>query len=453
MNEQTTLNAGAYYEAQRSVIGAAVIDSRCIPEIMSALREEDFSLPEYRTLFAAVRALWMDHKPVDPVTLLDAVGKGYRDLVTEAMKFTPTAANVGAYCRIVREEALYLQIRDLAETILETRQLGDALPLLHQAESLAAGNRQIREVTIQEALAAAYRRASETRGDWIDWGLSKLTDVLQIPPGKFVVLAADSSVGKTALALQLAWNIGRSRRTAFYSIETDDETLADRTVAQRVGIDLGRIQRRQIEADQWKDWSEIGSYAGKVDLRLVDASAMSLQQIRAHILTNGIQVAFIDYVQMLDAPGRDTADKVRAISLALHKMSQDLRCTVVGLSQLTVPPDAPNKWVPKLENLRESRQLKNDADVVMLLYLHRRSQRDGGRWLSVAKNKEGRLGRIYLRYDGPHMFFYQAEPPVEKDDKEKEAAPPAGFTPLPDNELDPMDEEVLKEFETHPRPN
>lgn len=449
MNE-TTLYAGAYYEAQGAVLGSMLIDADCVPLVMSEIQDGDFSVPEYRTLFRCVRKLWMDAQPVDPVTVLDAAGNAYRETVRELLQATPTAANTKKYCEIIQNEAAYVRIREVAQGILETRQLSEALPLLAEAESLAAGNRQIRAVPIQQAVMESFRRANETRGNFIDWGMSKLNEVLRLPPGKFVVLAADSSVGKTALALQLAWNVGRTRRTVFYSIETDDETLGDRTVAQRANIELGKIQLRQIEPNQWKDWTEIGNYAGKVDLTLVDASAMSLQQIRADILTRQAQVAFVDYVQMLEAPGRDTADKVRAISLALHKMSQDLHCTIVGLSQLTVPPDAPNKWVPRLENLRESRQLKNDADAVLLLYLHKRSQRDGGRWLTVAKNKEGTLGRIFLRYDGPHMFFAQAEPPIEKDEKEK---PHVDTVPLPDRELDAMDEEVIKGFETHPRPN
>lgn len=449
MSEQ--INQSAYFDAQQAVVGSMLIEPKAVPIVMSEIREEDFSAAELRTLFVCIRELWMASKPVDPVTVLDLAGNAHRETVRECIDATPTAANVKAHCRVVQDGAAFFRIREVAEAILDTHTLPEAAALLAEAENLAAGNRQVRAVTIQEALQNAYIRASSTKGDWIDWGLSKLTEVLQIPRGKFIVLAADSSVGKTALALQLAWNIGRHRRVVFYSIETDDDTLGDRTVAQRVNIDLGKLQRRKIEDDQWKEWLEMNKYAGRVDLTLVNAAGMSLQQIRADIITRQAEVAFIDYVQMLDAPGRDTADTVRAVSLSLHKMSQDLRCTIVGLSQLTVPPDAPDKWVPKMEHLRESRQLKNDADAVLMLYLHKRSQRDGGRWLAVVKNKEGTLGRIYLRYDGPHMFFTQAEPPVEKEKKPE--PPPVDSVPLPDVELDAMDEEVIRGFETHPRPN
>ena len=408
--------AGAYAEAQASVLGSILIDADAVGVVMAGVRDEDFSIPAYRTLIAAARRLWTAAKPVDPVTVQEEAGGDYRDVIRQCMEETPTAARVGYYCQIVREGRLFAQIRETAERILDSRKLGDAMELLAGAENLAAGNREVREVSVRDAMVSAYMRTNEPGPrDWIQWGFPKLMEILRVPPGKFVVLAADSSVGKTALALQMAWSAAsRGRRVAFYSLETDDETLGEEISAQRTGISLEKIQDKQLQEQDWKDWIEVYQYAERLDMRLVDASRMTLAQIRSHILLRRPEVVFIDYLQMLEGQGRDTAEKIRSVSIALHKMAEDLHVTIVGLSQLTVPSDAADKWVPTNESLRESRQLKNDADVILMLYLHRRSDRAGGRWLSVTKNKLGRLGKIYLKFDGPHLLFSEAPPPKEK---------------------------------------
>lgn len=440
MQQETGIGRGkAYYEAQCSVVGSALIDARSIPEIMQAVRVEDFGQPGLRTVFSAIHDLWLEGQPVDPVTVLGRTGDAYRQLARECMEITPTAANVGAYCRIVRDNARLMRLRLVAEKILQASELAEALALMAECETIGGGVDDLKVVTIQEALQASYVRATEPLdGAWIDWGFFDLNSILRVGRGKFVVLAADSSVGKTALALQLAWNIARRQRVGFYSLETDTDTLGDRAVAQRVGIDLAKLQRRTVTKDQWRQWLEVNKLSAKVDLELVPASRLSLAQLRAHILARRHQIAVIDYIQMLDAPGRDAAEKIRAVSLSLHRLAQESGVTIIGLSQLTVPPDAPNKWVPRLESLRESRQLKNDADVVLMLYLHERNRRAGGRWLSVSKNKEGGLGKIYLAYDGPHMFFRAAHPPAEK-----EPAP----TPAPD----PGFQEVAEDTPFDPR--
>ena len=145
-------------------------------------------------------------------------------------------------------------------------------------------------------------------------------------------------------------------------------------------------------------------------------------------------------------------EQVRWISKYTHKMARTLGVTVIGLSQVTVPADAPDKWVPTLESLRESKQLKNDADVVFLLYLHKQSQRDGVRWISVAKNKMGRLGRMAMEFDGDRQWFSVTKPPPDdppppaKGKKAPQYTQPPAVEDIPDD--DPRQEqirEVLKD--------
>ena len=441
MSEQSTDLGLLYADAQQSVVGSLLISPEACAAVVRDLREEDFSVPELRTVYAAIRRLWLDRKSVDPVTVLAAVGSEYESVLRDAMRFTPTAANIAAHARIVREEAALTAIREAGEKLAGSRRLDEAREVLAAAENLAIGNPGVRAVGILEALQRGYVRASdpEKKPEWINWGFPKINDRVRCPRGKFVVLAADSSVGKTSFGLQLAWNIAsRGMRVGFYSVETDSDTLTERISAQRLRIPMDKIQTQDLEEQDFRDWLALMKPAGEMCLELIEASDMTLEEIRADILYRRLDVAFIDYLQLLEAPGFNATEQVRNISRYVHRMAQTLNVTIVGLSQVTVPADAPDKWVPTMESLRESKQLKNDADVVFLLYLHKQSQRDGVRWLAIAKNKQGTLGRIPMAFAGEYQWFSVTNPPPDdpaparKQKSYQTQPPPAEFTELPE---------------------
>lgn len=449
MNELTTDLGLLYYEAQQSVVGSMILDPHCCGEVVRMLREEDFNVPELRTLYAAAKKLWLSMQAVDPVALLAEAGQDYGQLIRDVLAVTPTAANVMVYARIVREEATLLAIRETGEKLAAARRLSDARETLAAAENLALGNPSIQAVSIREALENGYARMcdKDDRPPLLNWGITKLNDRARCPKGKFVVLAADSSVGKTSFGLQLAWNISsRGMRVGFYSVETDFDTLTDRVAAQRVRAPMDRIQTGDLQDQEFRDWLALIKTAGGLTFDLIDAADLTLEEIRADILYRRLDVAFIDYLQLLEAPGFNATEQVRNISRTVHKMARALNVTIVGLSQVTVPADAPDRWVPTLESLRESKQLKNDADIVFLLYLHKQSQREGVRWLAIAKNKQGRLGRIPLEFDGDRQWFSVTKPPPDdpppaarKGRQPQHTQPPPEVREVPDT--DPAQEE------------
>lgn len=266
----------------------------------------------------------------------------------------------------------------------------------------------IKTQQIGELLADFLRRMEDkTPPNYLRWGIRQLDEVLTAEPGDFIVLGADSSVGKTALAVQLAWNMAsRGRRVGFFSLETSARKLADRVVAQRARVELSKIKHKELTEHDFGDVAAVGGATSRMCFGITEAAGFGVADLRAVTLANRYDVIFIDYVQLLRAEGRERWEIVTRISMELHTMAQQLGVAVIALSQLT-PPDKTKgaRRAPSRDDLRESRQLKQDADVILLMSLDDPEENDGLRWLAVAKNKDGPLGRICLKFDAAHMEF------------------------------------------------
>ena len=401
----------SWAEAQQTVIGSLLLEpERYAGEIFQRARPEHFGDAALRHLFEAALGLWDADRPIDPVTLLHAAGDDYKKTIADCMGATPTAANVVAWCGILRERAQLDAMQKAAMRILNAETAAEAGTAYENMGRLMEGS-QDAEVTSVTELISQYldRMQSEEKPDYLNWGIDALDQILAVSPGKFVILAADSSVGKTALALQFAWHIAeQKKRVGFVSIETDRESLADRLMAEKqvAGIPLPSTKKKSLTDEDFRLAAVAGAKSDEVPMWII-RRCETLEQIRAQCVMRKLDVVFVDYVQLIDAPGRERWDIVTNISMGLHRMAQSLGITVVGLSQIT-PAQKGGKQAPTKDDLRESRQLKQDADVIMILSPStEEDDPEDTRVLQVAKNKDGRCGKIKLRFEPQYMSFSQ----------------------------------------------
>jgi len=411
------------YDAQVAVVGSLLISPECAGLVFGQLQETDFGDPTMRTLFGALRALWLAQTPIDPVALIHRVGEAYTQTLAEVMAAVPTAANVEEYTKIVRAEAQLGRMRQLSLQILDARSADEAAEMLRQAEGLLAERQSAAIRSYGEMAQDFLDRMNDKRpADYLDFGFPQLNEKVAISQGRFVVLAAESSVGKTALALQLALGIARGgKKVGFFSLETSAADAMDRIVAQTTDVPLPAIKHRRIGEDYAKACWDALEKSYELPFELIEAAGSSVEDVRAVTLARRYQVIFIDYVQLLSAPGDNPAQQVRTISMELHRMSQQLGVTVIGLSQVTPPPKDAKGRRPELskENLRESHQLIHDAEAILIMDLSDLNDYQSNRILKVDKNKDGPCCRMLLRFDAKHMrFSYQ--PPVE--DSETQAS-------------------------------
>lgn len=403
------------FDAQAAVLGSLLIDPEHLAgAIMQRLRPEDFSVGELRSLFTAARELWLDQKRIDPVTLLDRAGAVYRETVTRILQQTPTAANWESYCSIVKNNARLEKLRGVALRILDCEKADEARDLLLGAQGLLAQRESIRIFSYRDMLNGQLDRLQdETPPDFLDWGFPQLNELLFIKQGRFVVIGAESSVGKTALSLQLARGIAlKGKRVGFFSLETDHDDAIDRSTANAADVKLANIKQKRVDGTMLGRIIEEFKKHGDAPLDLIEAAGCTVEEIRAITLMRQYDVIFVDYVQLISSNGDGSTEQVRTISMGLHTLALQLGVTVVGLSQVT-PPEKDKKGQRRplrKEDLRESKQLGIDAEAVLLLDLTDPNDYSSPRVLIVDKNKDGPPGRMLLRFDALYMRFSYLPP-------------------------------------------
>lgn len=424
----------AWLQAQQSVIGSLLIDPEHVAgEIFQRARPEHFGDAALRHIFEAARGIWDERRPIDPVTILDAAGGQYEQLLAETMKLTPTAAHVSEYLSLIASGARMAMLRDAAFRLLETDSEDEAAAVWDRIGQQLLDTEEVEDLSWTECVHGYLDRMNDpTPPQYLSWGIPELDKYLTVSPGMFVILAADSSVGKTALALQFAYHMAETgKRVGFVSLETTQESLTNRLMAetQVAGIEMKRSKWKKLTKYDFRSASEAGRRSEDIPLRII-RNADTVERIRARVIQRRFDVVFIDYLQLLQAEGRSRAEVVTQISMQLHRMAQQLGVVVVGLSQITPPDKGSSRRLTK-DDLRESRQLKHDADVIMLMTPAEDGNK-GLRELNVDKNKDDRTGRLLLSFDAAHMSFSYTSP------KGKPQKTPPMFEDMADEEGGPL---------------
>lgn len=287
----------------------------------------------------------------------------------------------------------------------------EAKELLSKANRIMGDRPSVRVMTAEEGLHDFYDRQSEP-AKLIPWGLPKIDSTFRTEFGDFIVLGGYPSAGKTAFSLQLAWEQAKDLRVGYFSLETKPEKIIDRTVAAVCGVDFGRIKSHSLTQEDWSECAIKSTAFTKRKLEIIQAGGMSVVDIQSLALSGRYEIIYIDYLQLIAPQDRRRSDveQVTQISKDLHTMAQTTGITVCALSQLSRPPKSGDQEKsPGLHSLRQSGQIEQDADGVMLLYKDEPKNPRSLRVLKIAKNKEGEAGGItYLAFDGAHQRFKES---------------------------------------------
>lgn len=392
-----------WLQAQNSVLGAALIDGKAAIRVLSETEERDYSGP-CRTVFNAMYKLFRLGRPLDPVSVGNELGNDYLSFLAQLMDVTPTAADVGYHIQLCKDQARVLAVRDLAEQLAQADTRDSVQQLLDRANSLMVSRQDLHPVTMSDALKNFMERPGK-KVRYLSWPFAGFNDFLRVKPGRFLIVGAEPSVGKTAFSLQCAWHWARDYKVGFFSLETDPETLFDRLIAHVAQVDMPTIQENRLTDDQWAKVCQATQEITSRKLELISAAGMTTSEVRAKIVEGGYQIVIIDYLQILAAAGSSRYEKVTDISIDLHTMAQQLKVTIMALSQLSRSDD---DHTPKNSDLRESGQLEQDGDVIIMLKLKSQADPGGIRRMVVTKNKEGELFESYLAFDGKHQTFSKA---------------------------------------------
>ena len=398
--------------AQWAVLGSMLIEDKLVGEVLSRVEDSDFTTPQCRLIFQAIRSAFTDGAKVDPVEVLHRLGvkgdAGWSKYLMDIMDLTPTATNVWEYVRILREQARVYHTNLLGEQLLMTNDPEQMTELVARLNALQAGRPGVRVVNMEQAMLDFMDRQN-ARHEYLTWPFEKLNDKLFVEGGDLVVLGGYSSAGKTAAALMVAWWwANRGKKVGFFSLETGDRKLHDRLMAHTMKLDFGAIKRGELKEPDFQALAIASPRLIKAGLEYIDASGMTVADIQAVALSRGYDAIFVDYLQLVEGDAKHRYDVVTGVSIGLHRLAQSHGITVVALSQLSRPEKSGREdRAPGMSSLRESGQIEQDADVILLLYKEEDTP-NARRVLKIAKNKEGEIGLIYLTFDGAHQTFRES---------------------------------------------
>jgi replicative DNA helicase len=381
-------------DAERSVLGAILLDNNALNTAIENLRPEDFFLDQHRRVFTQMISLGEAQQAIDLITLTEELhrrgdleasgGAPYLASLADGM---PKVSNVEHYARIVNEKAMLRNLIHTTHNIQQRAFEGEdgADMILDNAESsifllaedrVKAGLIPVKDIVRDnfERLEKIFKEGKSITG--IPTGyveLDKLTSGLQ--PSELLILAARPSQGKTALALNLAENIAirAGQPVAIFSLEMSKESLLQRLVASVAQIDAHKFRTGHLNRNDWTSMTEALGVISNAPLWVDDAGSISVLEIGAKARRlkrdKGLSLLIVDYLQLITARGRfgNRQEEVASISRGLKGLAKELQIPVLVLSQLTRAPERDERG-PQLSDLRESGAIEQDADVVMFIY-------------------------------------------------------------------------------------
>ena len=412
-------------QAQMSVIGSMLISEKCIPLALDKLRPEDFIDGTCRSTFTAIRKLFSEGRPVDPVAVVDAMqgGDRYIGWVRDVMDITPTAANVGEYIPIVRKAAQRRRVLELADKLPEA-DYDDMEALVRKMSSALSDTERMPRMTGQERAADFYERMkSPEKPKYLPWGIPTADRDVYASLGDMILLGGYASSGKTLLSIAMAQAQAKAGyRAGYYSLETSPEKMTDRQVAALSGVPLSKIKTREFGENEWTRFAQAVCDASTVfPFDVIRAAGSTVDDITTDAIGHRYQVIYVDYVQLVRAPGVRAADRyamVTAVSQGLKTFAQSTGTAVVALAQLSRPEKARDRAgrqiPPSMHSFRESGQLEQDADVAFLVWPSDANDNNSNRIFKIGKNKEGPRRSVELVFHGDTQTMVEMEPEPDR---------------------------------------
>lgn len=390
---------------QYAILHTMLNEPGCVGEVVARLTAEDFDSLPTRGLFEAVSRLHLAGAPIDPVTVLREAGEDYLPALEEASRH-PTGDAV-YYCGLLREGMQLQRLRSRARELAEAETMASAEKAVDRINALTTLRQKAEVVTAHDAAADFIRRmGSKRKPEYLSLGMRELDGMLYLELGDFILLGGYSSAGKTMLSLQFALALAEKYRVGYFTLETSPRKLTDRLISHMAQAPLSAIKECRLEGEDARRASEAARRLDKLPLDLIPASGMAVRDIQAAALNRRYQAVFVDYLQIIAAPGKSRYEQVTGISMGLHTLAQAHAIAVFALAQLSRPEKVSGKpQPPSLASFRESGQLEQDADAAMLLWPEDPNDNRSNRLLKIAKNKDGERGKLTLAFNGAFQTF------------------------------------------------
>jgi replicative DNA helicase len=429
-------------EAERSVLGAILIHNDAFNSAAEVLKPRDFYRDAHRRIFEKMVQLSERGNAIDFVTLKEELSRsgeldevGGPAYIAALVDGLPHATNIEYYARIVREKSTLRNLIYSANKILANAYEAEQEPnqILDEAEQsiFAIAEDRVRAGFVSmralahasfETIERAHERKQLITG--VPSGFADLDELTAgFQPGDLVIIAARPSVGKTALALNVAQHVGTKtgRTVGIFSLEMSKEQLFLRMLTSEARIDSHRLRTGFLVESDWGRLSHALGTLSEAKIYIDDTPNIGVLEMRAKsrrlAAEHGLDMLVIDYIQLMQGRGRfeNRTLEVASISRSLKGLAKELSVPVIVISQLSRAPEARSDHRPLLSDLRESGALEQDADVVVMLfrpdqYPDVKPEDENIAELNVAKQRNGPTGLVRLAFLKQETRFGNLEP-------------------------------------------
>ena len=424
------------YEAEQSVLGALLQDSRAVSMATEMLKETDFYTPAHQAIYAAILGLARESVAVDLVTV-DAelsrrgtlAGVGGSAYLAELLMHVPTTANVQYYISIVLEKSTLRQLIQAASAISRScyAQQMDLKDILSAAEKSIfdivmrrTGGEQL--LPIRDVLFTTYSQIEELarlqgRVAGVTTGFIQLDRVLTgMHGGELLLMGARPSMGKTSIALNIAAAAARKgHAVAIFSLEMPREQIAMRLLCGEARVDMQRVRSGTLRDKEWAKLAQTVNPLANEKIYIDDTAGLTPLQMRSRVrrvmLEKGVDLVVVDYLQLMAADGKseNRQQEVSEISRRLKSIALELKIPILACAQLSRANTQRTVKRPMLSDLRDSGSIEQDADVVMFLhreaYYDQSSAETNTAEIIVAKQRNGPLETVKLNWLAEYTLF------------------------------------------------
>ena len=429
-------------EAEQSLLGGLLIDNSALDQVGDTISSKDFYRQDHRLIFIHINDLINSDNPADVVTVAESLEKNselasiggisYLGSLAENM---PSVANIRGYAKIIRDNSILRNLITVGSEIVEGAFLPkgkDAQQLLDEMEaklfSIAeAQSNRLGYKDFQKVIADVVRNLEE-RGQnpetvtGISTGFVDLDNLTTgLHGGELVIIAGRPSMGKTALAMNIAEScaVDQNKAVAIFSMEMGSEQIVTRLLGSVAKVDQQKMRTGKMNED---DWAKIADGLGRLNeapLFIDEGSGLNSYELRARArrldrsIEGGLGLIIVDYIQLMSPlggpQGENRATEISEISRSLKSLAKELNIPVVALSQLNRNVDSRPDKRPQMSDLRESGAIEQDADVIMFIYrqvVYSKDPADEGiAEIIVAKQRNGPIADIKLTFVGEHTRF------------------------------------------------
>jgi replicative DNA helicase len=421
-------------EAERSILGAILLDNFAYNQAAEHLRTEDFSLDSHRRIYSRMVDLAETSRPIDMITLIEELER-HKDLqaigdvayVSSLVEGVPERPSIEHYVKIVRDKALLRGLISAANTAIARAadQSDAAEDVLSDAEAaifqlsekrIGRGFTRFKEIFAEsfgtlESLLQRGRRVTGLATHYTD--LDEMTSGLQ--RSDLVIIAARPSMGKTAFAMNIAENaaIEDEQVVGVFSLEMSRDALLQRLLCSQARVDAHKFRTGSLWQDDMKKVARAKEQLDQALIFIDDTPGISLSEMRAkaqrlkHAQNGKLDLIIVDYLQLMSGGGKrfeNRTQEVSAISRGLKALAKELSVPVIALSQLSRAPESRGgDHRPQLADLRESGSIEQDADLVMFIFREEVYRQDdpelqGRAEIIIAKQRNGPIGKVKMAF-------------------------------------------------------